>query len=64
MAWEDRTPAQKRQARREAREYARTDDNHFYIVTNGRGTKLRVRGRNSAKVVAGKDGTYKRERKG
>jgi hypothetical protein len=61
MAWEDRTPAQKRQARREAREYARTDDDVDYIVTTERGTRIRVHGRNSAKAVAGKHGTYKPE---
>lgn len=59
MAWEDRTPAQKRQARREAAEYAKTDDNKTYIVTAANGTRLRVKGINSARVVAGKDGKVK-----
>jgi hypothetical protein len=58
MAWEDRTPEEKRQARREAREYARTDDDVTYIVTTEEGTRIRVHGRNSARAVAGKDGTY------
>jgi hypothetical protein len=62
MAWEDRTPAQKREARRAAREYARTDNDLFYIVTTAKGTRIRVCGINSAKVVAGKDGTYKEEK--
>jgi hypothetical protein len=61
VAWEDRTPAQKRQARREAREYARTDDDVNYIVVTEKGTRIRVHGRNSAKAVAGKHGTYKPE---
>ncbi len=61
MAWEDRTKAQKRQARREAAEYRRTDDNHTYVVTTAKGTRLTVKGINSAKAVAGKDGTIKRK---
>lgn len=61
MAWEDRTPAQKRLARREAAEYRRTDDDVDYIVTTEKNTKIRVHGRNSAKAVAGKGGTYERE---
>lgn len=58
MAWEDRTPAQKRQARRQAAKYARTDDDRHYIVTTPAGTRLRVKGINSAKAVAGRDGAY------
>jgi hypothetical protein len=61
MAWEDRTPEQKAQARREAAERAKTDDNHTYVVTTGKGTRLTVKGINSARVVAGKDGTYRRK---
>jgi len=61
MAWEDRTRAEKRQARREAAEYARTDDKHTYIVTTPKGTKLTAKGINSAKALAGKDGTYRRK---
>lgn len=61
MAWEDRTPAQKRQARRQAVEYARTDDNRYYIVTTANGTQYRVHGINSARVVAGRDGTIQPE---
>jgi hypothetical protein len=61
MAWEDRTKAEKAQARREAAEYRRTDDNHTYVVTTSKGTQLTVKGINSAKAVAGKDGTYKKK---
>lgn len=61
MAWEDRTPEQKAQARRAARARATTDDNHLYVVTTGKGTQLTARGINSAKVLAGKDGTYRRK---
>lgn len=61
MAWEDRTPAQKRQARREAAAYARTDDDHTYEVTTAKGTRLIAQGINSAKALAGKDGAYKRK---
>lgn len=39
MAWEDRTPAEKAEARRAARERAKTDDNHLYLVTTGKGTR-------------------------
>lgn len=55
MAWEDRTKAQKAQARREAAEYARTDDDKTYVVTTGK-SRITVTGRNSARAVAGKDG--------
>lgn len=61
MSWEDRTPAEKRQARREAREYACTDDSATYVVTTDKGTRIKVCGRNSARAVAGKDGTYEPE---
>lgn len=61
MAWEDRSKAEKKQARREARECARTDDSHEYVVTTGKGTRVTVRGINSAKAVAGKDGCIKRK---
>jgi hypothetical protein len=61
MAWEDRTKAEKKQARREAKEYARTDDDHTYTVTTSKGTRLTVKGINSAKAVAGKDGCIKRK---
>jgi hypothetical protein len=60
MAWEDRTRAQKAEARRAAREYAATDDDHDYDVVTDRGTHIRVHGINSARVVAGKTGTYTR----
>jgi hypothetical protein len=62
MAWEDRTPAQKREARRAAREYERTDDDLFYRVVTAKGTRLRCQGINSARVLAGRDGTYEVER--
>lgn len=58
MAWEDRTRAEKARARREAAEYRRTDDNKTYVVTTAKGTRLTVKGINSAKAVAGKAGTY------
>jgi hypothetical protein len=61
MAWEDRTPAQKAEARRAARARAKTDDVHLYEVTTGKGTRITVKGINSAKAVAGKDGTYRRK---
>lgn len=61
MAWEDRTPAQKREARRAAREYARTDDAKSYVVITAKGTRLHCRGINSARALAGKDGTYEEE---
>lgn len=61
MAWEDRTPEQKRQARREAAERAKTDDTHTYIVTTGKGTRLIAKGIASARVLAGKDGSFVRQ---
>ena len=61
MAWEDRTREQKAQARREAAERAKTDDNHIYVVTTAKGTRLIARGINSARVLAGKDGTFVRQ---
>lgn len=61
MAWEDRTKKQRAEARRAAREYAKTDDSHTYEVTTAKGTRIKVTGINSAKAVAGKDGTYKRK---
>lgn len=63
MAWEDRTPAERRQAHIEAAKYARTDDDKTYVVTTSKGTRLTVKGRNSAQVVAGKDGTITEKRK-
>lgn len=63
MAWEDRTPAEKKQAYIEAAKYARTDDDKTYVVTHKDGTRFTVKGRNSAQVVAGKDGTIT-EKKG
>lgn len=42
-----------------AREYAKTDDNLTYQVITRKGTSITVCGINSAKAVAGKDGTYK-----
>ncbi len=59
MAWEDRTRSEKRRARREAAAYAATDDDLIYQVITPKGTRVTVRGINSAKVVAGKTGTYK-----
>lgn len=51
----------KRELKKIARDYAKTDDNATYEVTTARGTKLRVSGINSAKAVAGKDGTYRKK---
>lgn len=61
MAWEDRTKAEKRKARREAAEYARTDDDKTYVVTKG-SSRFTVKGRNSARAVAGKDGVIKEKK--
>lgn len=59
MAWEDRTPAEKAQARRAAREYRRTDDSLTYVVTfPGVAAEYVVTGINSARVVAGDTGTF------
>jgi len=60
MAWEDRTPAEKAQARREAAKRAATDDTHIYDVVTSAGTRLVAAGITSARVLAGKDGTYTR----
>lgn len=60
MAWEDRTRAQKAEARRAARAYAETDDDHDHLVITERGTEITVHGVNSAKAVAGETGTYTR----
>jgi uncharacterized protein (DUF849 family) len=62
VAWEDRTEEQKAEARRASAAYRARDDDKTYEVTTGKGTQVTVTGRNSAKVVAGKDGTY-REKK-
>jgi hypothetical protein len=56
MAWEDRTPAEKRAARRAAVEYDRTDDGKSYKVITSGGSVVRVTGINSARVVAGATG--------
>ncbi|MCG5460866.1 hypothetical protein MED01_004292 [Micromonospora sp. MED01] len=61
MAWEDRTPDEKKRARTEARRYKATDDNHTYEVTTSKGTRLTASGINSAKALAGKDGTYRKK---
>jgi hypothetical protein len=60
MAWEDRNLKEKAEALCALREYKRTDDQHTYVVTTGKGTRLIVKGINSARAVAGKDGTYRR----
>lgn len=59
MAWEDRTPKEKTQARREAARYKATDDDKTYEVVTAKGTRITVSGINSAKAVAGKGGTYR-----
>lgn len=56
MAWEDRSPAEKREARRAAREYDRTNDDKRYRVTDPAGSIAYVVGIHSARVVAGKTG--------
>jgi hypothetical protein len=61
VAWEDRTPAQKAEARKAERQYRKTDDDAKYVVTTGQGSRVIVTGRNSARAVAGKDGTYKKK---
>ncbi|MEU9516593.1 hypothetical protein [Micromonospora sp. NPDC048169] len=61
MAWKDRTPDEKKKAHTEARRRQATDNNHTYEVVTGKGTRLTARGINSAKVLAGKDGTFKRK---
>lgn len=48
----------KQELKKIARDYARTDDTKIYEVTTLQGTKIKVSGINSAKAVAGKDGTY------
>jgi hypothetical protein len=60
MAWEDRTRAQKAEARAAERQYKASDDDAKYVVTTG-GSRIIVTGRNSAKAVAGKDGTYEKK---
>lgn len=62
MAWEDRTPAEQAQADQFAAAYRDSDDDVTYIVITDRNTRIRVKGINSAKAVAGKDGTYEREK--
>lgn len=42
------------------REYAKTDDDSTYEVTTAKGSKFKAQGINSAKVLAGKDGTIKK----
>ncbi len=50
-----------KQLRRARREYAKTDDNATYEVVTPKGTRLTVSGINSAKAVAGTDGTYRKK---
>ncbi|MBW8792148.1 MAG: hypothetical protein JF597_00655 [Streptomyces sp.] len=59
MAWEDRSKKEKAEARRFAAKYRATDDNKTYEVVTAKGTRITVSGINSAKAVAGKDGTYR-----
>ncbi|MGI5214970.1 hypothetical protein [Plantactinospora sp. CA-290183] len=61
MAWEDRTPEEQADAARAAEAYAATDDDHTYDVTTAKGTRLVAHGINSARVLAGKGGTYRRK---
>lgn len=62
VAWEDRTRAEKRRALRAAAAYRARDDDKTYTVTLPKGTQLIVKGINSAKVVAGKDGVYEEKK--
>ncbi|MFB9238675.1 hypothetical protein ACFFWC_24630 [Plantactinospora siamensis] len=62
MAWEDRTPDEKKKARTEARRRDARDDNHTYVVTDAQGSQLTVKGIVSARVVAGKDGRIERKK--
>lgn len=61
VAWEDRTPEQQAEALRAAAERDATDDNHLYVVTTSKGTRLLARGINSARVLAGTDGSIHRQ---
>lgn len=61
MSWEDRTADEKKKARTEARRRKATDDNHTYEVTTAKGTRPTAKGINSARVLAGKNGTYRRK---
>jgi hypothetical protein len=63
MAWEDRTSAEQAQVEQEAAAYRDTDDNYMYEVTKP-GVRYVVKGINSARVVAGKDGTIQRKGRG
>jgi hypothetical protein len=57
MAWEDRSPAEQAQADQEAAAYRDSDDDKTYRVTTAKGTRLIVQGINSARDVAGQDGS-------
>lgn len=50
----------RRELKRAAKEYAKTDDDATYEVTDGN-ARYEVKGRNSAKVVAGKTGTIRKK---
>lgn len=50
----------KRELKKIARDYAKTDDNATYEVTTPKGSRIKVQGINSAKAVAGKDGTFRK----
>jgi hypothetical protein len=60
VAWEDRTRAQRAEARRAAKAYEASDDGATYEVMTPKGTRLTVTGINSARVVAGKGGTIRK----
>jgi len=51
----------KRELDRIARDYAKTDDNATYEVTTATGSRLTTTGINSAKALAGKDGSIKKK---
>jgi hypothetical protein len=55
MAWEDRTKAQKAEARRAAKAYKASDDDKTYEVLDAKGrVRFTATGRNSANAIAKK----------
>ena len=57
MAWEDRSLAEQAEEDQDAAAYRDSDDDQDYAVVTGKGSRIKVRGINSARAVAGKDGT-------
>ena len=54
------TPAEQAARDQADAEYRDTDDNHDYVVEKG-SARYHVHGINSARVIAGKDGTIRRK---